>query len=68
MNATPPTLPQPPRRAYPGLPVTQLRVGRVVMLVLIAGSILVGGALWLLTTQARPKPCHDFLYISGAFR
>jgi type IV secretory pathway VirB10-like protein len=36
------------------LPVTRLRVGRVVLLALLIGIALIGGTLWLLTTKARP--------------
>ena len=35
-------------------PVTQLRVGRVVLLAVVTLATLVGGAIWLLKTQARP--------------
>jgi hypothetical protein len=55
---SPPPTPQPPR-GYPGrapwLPVTRLRVGRVVLLVFLGFVALVGGAVWLLMTQARPR-------------
>ena len=48
--------PQPPRPfgRSPGLPVTRLHVGRVVLLVLVLGAALLGGTVWLLTTKARP--------------
>jgi type IV secretory pathway VirB10-like protein len=52
----PPTTPRPPVRAMPWVPVTRLRVGRVVLLALLAGTLLIGGTLWLLWTQARPFP------------
>jgi len=39
----------------PALPsVTRVRLGRVLMLVLVSGSLLVGGVLWLLRTQGQP--------------
>lgn len=50
----PPTGAPPFPRAAPWRPATRLRAGRVVLLVLVAGTALVGGAIWLLTTQAKP--------------
>ena len=48
----------PPPGIYPRpswhLPVTRLRVGRVVLLGFGALAVLIGGAIWLLLTQARP--------------
>jgi type IV secretory pathway VirB10-like protein len=53
----PPTAPpRPPYRPAPWLPVTRLRVGRVVLLALLLGALLIGGTVWLLWTQARPFP------------
>ena len=52
MSPTAPPRPFP--HPSPWLPVTRLRLGRVVLLVVVAGAALIGGALWLLTTQARP--------------
>jgi len=39
---------------YPWLPVTRLRVGRVVLLLLVTLVALVGRTVWLLMTKARP--------------
>ena len=36
------------------LPVTRLRVGRVVLLAVVTFAALIGGTMWLLTTKARP--------------
>jgi type IV secretory pathway VirB10-like protein len=36
------------------LPVTRLRLGRVVLLVVVTFAALIGGTMWLLTTKARP--------------
>ena len=36
------------------VPVTRLRLGRVVLLAVVMLTAVVGGALWLLTTKARP--------------
>ena len=36
------------------LPVTRLRVGRVVLLAVVTFVALIGGTMWLLTTKARP--------------
>src|SRR5712691_5031651 len=36
------------------VPVTRLRLGRVVLLAVVTMAAMVGGALWLLTTKARP--------------
>ncbi len=36
------------------LPVTRLRVGRVVLLAVVLCTALIGGTVWLLTTKARP--------------
>src|SRR5207244_2167168 len=36
------------------LPVTRLRVGRVVLLAIVTMAVGLGGAFWLLTTKARP--------------
>jgi hypothetical protein len=61
----------------PALPsVTRLRLGRVLMLVLVSGSLLVGGCLWLLRTQGQPlttaltdsaawQPCSAWPLASG---
>jgi len=40
------------------LPVTRLRLGRVVLLLLVGATVLGGGAVWLLRTQPwwRPSP------------
>ena len=57
MRPTPPPIMPPPGaypRQYPWLPVTRLRVGRVVLLALLTGALLIGGTIWLLTTKARP--------------
>ena len=51
--APPPIAPRPFMRA-PGLPVTRLRLGRVVLLIFVAGATVLGGTVWLLTTKARP--------------
>jgi len=34
--------------------VTRLRLGRVVLLVIVLFTVLIGGTVWLLTTKARP--------------
>src|SRR4029453_10054885 len=49
---SPTTFSRPP--GAPRLPVTQLRVGRVVGLGLLAAALLLGGTVWLLTSKARP--------------
>src|SRR5712691_5764499 len=36
------------------VPVTRLRLGRVVLLAVVTMATIVGGAIWLLTTKARP--------------
>src|SRR5712691_12564173 len=36
------------------VPVTRLRLGRVVLLAVVTMAAVVGGAIWLLTTKARP--------------
>src|SRR5882672_2990887 len=36
------------------LPVTRLRVGRVILLAIVLFTALIGGTVWLLTTKARP--------------
>ncbi len=36
------------------LPVTRLRVGRVVLLAVVTCATLIGGTVWFLTTKARP--------------
>jgi type IV secretory pathway VirB10-like protein len=36
------------------LPVTRLRLGRVVLLAVVTFTALIGGTIWLLTTKARP--------------
>ena len=36
------------------VPVTRLRLGRVVLLAVVTLAAVVGGAIWLLTTKARP--------------
>jgi len=46
------TFSQPPPR--PWHPVTQLRVGRLILLAMGTLALLIGGAIWLLSTQARP--------------
>jgi type IV secretory pathway VirB10-like protein len=54
MRHTPPPMHPPPYAGRPmGFPVTRLRVGRILLLLVIAGTMLLGGAYWLLTTQAR---------------
>src|SRR5262249_36703217 len=50
--APPPPRPTPPRA--PGLPVTRLHLGRILLLVLVVGAALLAGTLWLLRTKARP--------------
>jgi type IV secretory pathway VirB10-like protein len=47
----PATFSRPP---WAGLPVTRLRVGRVVLLAMVTFAALIGGTIWLLRTQARP--------------
>jgi type IV secretory pathway VirB10-like protein len=47
----PATFSRPP---WAGLPVTRLRVGRVVLLLVVTFAALIGGTVWLLRTQARP--------------
>jgi len=55
MRSTPPPTPtRPPTGRYPGLPVTRLRAGRLVLLVVTTFVVLIGGTIWLLRTQARP--------------
>jgi type IV secretory pathway VirB10-like protein len=46
----PPTFHRPPW----SLPVTRLRIGRVVLLIVVAFVTVVGGAIYLLTTKAQP--------------
>jgi len=54
MPPPPATPPRPVMPHYPWLPVTRLRVGRVVLLLLVMFVALVGGTIWLLMTKARP--------------
>jgi len=42
------------RQPSPMLPVTRLRLGRVLGVLLVAGGVLVGGTVWLLRTQGHP--------------
>jgi type IV secretory pathway VirB10-like protein len=53
MPPPPATPPRPFLPRYPWLPVTRLRVGRVVLLAFVTFVLLVGGAAWLLWTQTR---------------
>ncbi len=54
----PPTPPPPPSRPVPGhyprLPATRLHLGRIVLLMVVVGTVLLAGVLWLLATKARP--------------
>jgi hypothetical protein len=53
----PPPMPNRPcPRPVPWLPVTRLRVGRVVLLAVLGLTVVLGGAIWLLMTKARPFP------------
>jgi type IV secretory pathway VirB10-like protein len=54
MSPPPAPPPRPLMPRYPWLPVTRLRVGRVVLLLLVTFVALVGGTIWLLMTKARP--------------
>jgi type IV secretory pathway VirB10-like protein len=55
MRPAPPAMPPRPfNRQYPWLPVTRLRVGRVILLAVVTFVALIGGTIWLLTTKARP--------------
>src|SRR5262249_55207883 len=54
MPPPPATPPRPLMPRYPWLPVTRLRVGRAVLLLLVTFVALVGGTIWLLMTKARP--------------
>ena len=38
----------------PFLPVTRLRLGRLVLVLLTVGGLLIGGTIWLLRTQGHP--------------
>src|SRR5712691_5047486 len=50
-----PTMPPPTFTRQPwALPVTRLRLGRVVLLAVVTLATLLGGTVWLLTTKARP--------------
>src|SRR5213596_391492 len=50
-----PTMPPPAfPRPMPFLAATRLRVGRVVLLGLVAAATMIGGTAWLLATKARP--------------
>jgi type IV secretory pathway VirB10-like protein len=52
----PPLAGRPLLRPSPWLPVTRLRVGRVVLLAVLTMTVVLGGAIWLLTTKAWPFP------------
>jgi type IV secretory pathway VirB10-like protein len=55
MRPAPPSMPPRPFNGRPPwLPVTRLRVGRVVLLALLTFVALIGGTIWLLTTKAHP--------------
>jgi type IV secretory pathway VirB10-like protein len=55
MRPAPPAMPPRPFNGRPPwLPVTRLRVGRVVLLALLTFAALIGGTIWLLTTKVRP--------------
>ena len=57
MNGAP-TAPSPPPRPAPGRfphpPATRLYLGRIVLVVVVVGVVLLAGTVWLLTTKARP--------------
>ena len=42
------------RHVSPMVPVTRLRLGRVLLLLLVGGGALIGGTVWLLRTQGQP--------------
>ena len=53
----PPQMPPPSpqwRPRYPYLPVTRLRVGRLLLLLVLGFLVVIGGAIWLMLTKGHP--------------